>query len=60
MNFLPQLRTELYTGYQKSITPPNRFKDPMHDHAEIRKLYGEVMARMTAEGTFAPPLHPEN
>jgi len=60
MNFIPQLRTELYTGYKKTITPPNRFKDPMHDHAELRKLYGEVMARLTAEGTYPAPQHPED
>lgn len=55
LNFIAQLRTELYTGYQKSITPPNRFKDPMHDHAELRKLYGEVMQRMKNEGIFPAP-----
>lgn len=60
MNFIPQLRTELYTGYRKTITPPNRFQDPMHDHAELRKLYGEVMTRLTAEGAFPPPRHPDD
>jgi predicted amidohydrolase len=58
LNYIPQLRTELYTGYRKTMTPPNRFKDPMHDHAEIRKLYGEVMARLSAEGLFPPPHDP--
>ncbi len=57
MNFIPQLRTELYTGYRKTMTPPNRFKDPMHDHAELRKLYSEVMDRLTDEGTFPRPAH---
>ncbi|MDP6675283.1 MAG: nitrilase-related carbon-nitrogen hydrolase [Gammaproteobacteria bacterium] len=57
MNFVPQLRTELYTGYQKTVTPPNRFKDPMHDHAELRKLYGEVMQRLKAEGVYPAPKH---
>jgi len=60
MNFLPQLRTELYTGYQKTITPPNRFKDPMHDHTELRKLYAEVMTRMTAEGIYPLPQNPDD
>lgn len=55
LNYIPQLRTELYTGYRRSMTPPNRFRDPMHDHAEIRRLYAEVMARLTAEGIFPPP-----
>ena len=58
MNFIPQLRTELYRGYQKTMTPPNRFKDPMNDHAELRKLYSEVMQRLTNEGTFPPPENP--
>ena len=57
LNFMAQLRTELYTGYTKTITPPNRFKDPMHDHAELRKLYKEVMERMTEDGTFPKPAH---
>ncbi len=55
LNFIAQLRTELYTGYKETITPPNRFKDPMHDHAELRKLYKEVMERMTKDGIFPPP-----
>jgi len=55
LNFMAQLRTELYTGYQQTITPPNRFKDPMNDHAELRKLYAEVIERMTAEGIFPAP-----
>lgn len=55
LNYLPQLRTELYTGYRRSMTPPNRFRDPMHDHAEIRKLYAEVMERLTEEGIFPLP-----
>ena len=57
MNFIPQLRTELYTGYQKTITPPNLFKDPMNDHAELRKLYSAVMDRMSDEGIFPRPRH---
>ena len=59
MNFIPQLRTELYRGYQKSMTPPNRFKDAMNDHAELRKLYAEVMARLTDEGIYRHPLNPD-
>jgi predicted amidohydrolase len=55
LNFMAQLRTELYTGYKETITPPNRFKDPMHDHAELRKLYAEVMQRMTNDGIFPAP-----
>jgi predicted amidohydrolase len=55
LNYIPQLRTELYTGYRKTMTPPNRFKDPMRDHAEIRKLYAEVMERLTTEGIFPAP-----
>lgn len=55
LNFIAQLRTELYTGYKKTITPPNRFKDPMHDHAQLRTLYKEVMERMTADGIFPKP-----
>lgn len=55
LNFMAQLRTELYDGYKKTITPPNRFKDPMHDHAELRKLYKEVMERMTQDGIFPRP-----
>jgi hypothetical protein len=27
----------------------------MGDHAELRKLYKEVMERMTADGTFPKP-----
>jgi len=59
MNFIPQLRTELYKGYQKTMTPPNRFKDPMNDHAELRKLYSEVMARLTDEGIYRRPVNPD-
>jgi predicted amidohydrolase len=59
MNFVPQLRTELYKGYQKTMTPPNRFKDPMNDHAELRKLYSEVMARLTDEGIYRRPVNPD-
>lgn len=59
LNYIPQLRTELYRGYQQTITPPNRFTDPMSDHAELRKLYGEVMARMTEEGLFPAPKMPD-
>jgi hypothetical protein len=29
----------------------------MHDHAELRKLYKEVMERMTEDGTFPKPAH---
>ena len=57
LNFIAQLRTELYTGYQQTITPPNRFKDPMKDHSELRKLYAEVMERMTTEGIFPRPFY---
>jgi predicted amidohydrolase len=57
LNYIPQLRTELYRGYQQTITPPNRFKDPMNDHGELRKLYSEVMERMTGEGIFPRPEH---
>ena len=60
MNFIPKLRTELYTGYRKTVTPPNRFKDPMHDHAELRKLYGEVMARLEAEGAYPKPRYADD
>jgi predicted amidohydrolase len=60
MNFIPQLRTELYRGYQQTMTPPNRFKDPMNDHAELRKLYSEVMAQLTEQGVFRRPLNPDN
>ena len=60
LNFIAQLRTELYTGYQQTITPPNRFKDPMKDHAELRKLYAEVMERMTNEGLFPRPLYSDD
>jgi predicted amidohydrolase len=59
LNFIAQLRTELYTGYQQSITPPNRFKDPMQDNSELRKLYSEVMDRMTEQGIFPRPVHDE-
>ena len=55
LNFIAQLRTELYAGYRETITPPNRFRDPMHDHAQLRKLYSEVMDRMTRDGIFPPP-----
>jgi predicted amidohydrolase len=60
MNFIPQLRTELYTGYRQTVTPPNRFKDPMHDHAELRKLYGEVMTQLQANGAFPPPRYADD
>ena len=60
MNFIPQLRTELYKGYQKTMTPPNRFKDAMNDHSELRKLYSEVMEQLTAAGTFPGPAHPDD
>jgi predicted amidohydrolase len=54
-NMIAQLRTELYTEYKRSITPPNRFQDPMKDQAALHKLYGEVMERMTDEGLFPRP-----
>ena len=55
MNVIAQLRTELYTEYQKTITPPNSFKDPMADRAQLRTLYKGVMDRMTEEGIFPRP-----
>ena len=60
MNFIPQLRTELYKGYETTMTPPNQFNDPMNDHAELRKLYAGVMERLTAAGTFPLPAHPDD
>ena len=57
LNVIAQLRTELYTGYQQTITPPNRFKDPMKDHSELRKLYAEVMEKMTKQGIFPRPIY---
>jgi len=57
LNVIAQLRTELYTGYKKTITPPNRFKDPMTDSSEIRNLYAEIMERMTEEGIFPRPMY---
>jgi predicted amidohydrolase len=56
-NVIAQLRTELYTEYKRTITPPNRFKDPLKDRRELTKLYGEVMERMTAEGLFPRPMY---
>jgi predicted amidohydrolase len=60
LNVIAQLRTELYTGYKKTITPPNRFKDPMTDSSEIRNLYAEIMERMTEEGIFPRPMYPSD
>ena len=57
LNVIAQLRTELYTEYKKTITPPNRFKDPMTDSSEIRNLYAEIMERMTEEGIFPRPMY---
>ncbi|MBL8643711.1 MAG: hypothetical protein JNK21_07245 [Rhodospirillaceae bacterium] len=54
-NMIAQMRTELYTEYKRTITPPNRFQDPMKDQAALHKLYGETMERMTAEGLFPRP-----
>jgi len=57
LNVIAQLRTELYTEYKKTITPPNRFKDPMTDSSQLRNLYAEIMERMTADGTFPRPMY---
>lgn len=57
MNMIAQLRTETYTEYKRTITPPNRFKDPMRDKGELVKLYAEVMDRMTDEGIFPRPMY---
>ncbi len=57
LNVIAQLRTELYTEYKKTITPPNRFKDPMTDSSELRNLYAEIMERMTEEGIFPRPMY---
>lgn len=54
-NMIAQLRTELYTEYKRSITPPNRFQDPMKDQEALRTLYAETMARLTDEGYFPRP-----
>ena len=59
MNVIAQLRTELYTEYKKTITPPNQFKDPMTDRRQLSKLYKGVMDRMTDEGIFPPPAYVE-
>jgi predicted amidohydrolase len=56
LNVIAQLRTELYTEYKKTITPPNRFKNSMKDNSELRKLYVEVMDRLTDEGLFPRPI----
>ncbi len=56
-NVIAQLRTELYTEYKKTITPPNRFRSGMEDQSQLRGLYAEVMEKMTAEGLFPRPLH---
>jgi predicted amidohydrolase len=60
LNVIAQLRTELYTGYKKTITPPNRFKDPMTDSSELRNLYADIMERMTEEGIFPRPMYPSD
>ena len=60
LNVIAQLRTELYTEYKKTITPPNRFKDPMTDSSELRNLYAEIMERMTEEGIFPRPMYPSD
>jgi predicted amidohydrolase len=57
LNVIAQLRTELYTEYKKTITPPNRFKDPMTDSSQLRNLYAEIMERMTEDGTFPRPMY---
>ena len=57
LNVITQLRTELYTEYKKTITPPNRFKDPMTDSSQLRNLYAEIMERMTEDGTFPRPMY---
>ena len=56
LNVIAQLRTELYTEHKKTITPPNRFKDPMTDSSELRNLYAEIMERMTEEDIFPRPM----
>ena len=56
LNVIAQLRTELYTEYKKTITPPNRFKNPMTDSSELRNLYAEIMERMTEEDIFPRPM----
>ncbi|MEE8321682.1 MAG: nitrilase-related carbon-nitrogen hydrolase [Gammaproteobacteria bacterium] len=55
MNVIAQLRTELYTEYKKTITPPNQFTGAMVDRRELRTLYKGVMDRMTEEGIFPKP-----
>jgi predicted amidohydrolase len=60
LNGIAQLRTELYTEYQKTITPPNRFTESMKDASELRALYAEVMARMTKEGIFKSPMYSDD
>ena len=60
LNVIAQLRTELYTEYKKTITPPNRFKDPMTDSSELRNLYADIMERMTEEGIFPRPMYPSD
>ena len=57
LNVIAQLRTELYTEYKKTITPPNRFKDPMTDSSQLRNMYAEIMERMTEEGIFPRPMY---
>jgi len=56
-NVIAQLRTELYTEYKRTITPPNQFKAGIKDQSELRNLYANVMKRLTDEGYFPPPLH---
>ena len=56
LNVIAQLRTELYTEYKKTITQPNRFKNPMTDSSELRNLYAEIMERMTEEDIFPRPM----
>jgi hypothetical protein len=58
-NEIAQLRTEMYVpGYSKTITPPNTFKDPMKDKAQLRRLYMDTVDRLTEEGIFPPPMFP--
>ncbi len=57
LNYIPQLRTEVYTGYRKTVTPPNRFPTAMKDDSQLRNLYVETMDRLTKEGLFPRPIY---
>jgi hypothetical protein len=56
LNAIAQMRTELYTEYKRTITPPNRFKDPLVDSSQLRNLYAETMERLTEEGIYPKPM----